>query len=194
MRPGEPAELRPPARGRGCARVKAFYLFALLLPAAPASSQVFKDAAVAEVEPFVVCEAPRGEPVAAPGTEEGSIETGGDIPRNTWTTTEVPLVREVTFGVRARSASETFDPVTITWSHPPFENGTSNQSFENRLYPDGDVYSAYRIERDSEMVAGEWVLTASHAGRELYRVSFILGAAEADPEIARQCAGVPRSE
>jgi len=63
------------------------------------------DPSLAVAEPFVVCEEPRSGTQAAPGTEEGSIETDGAPPSGTWLTTEVPLVREVTFGVRARTIS-----------------------------------------------------------------------------------------
>jgi len=68
------------------------------------------------------------------------------------------------------------------------------EGWQSRLHPAGDVYDAYRLERESELVPGDWTITATHAGRTLYRVTFTVGAEGADPAIAEACASVSRSE
>lgn len=101
----------------------------------------------------------------------------------------VPAVRGMAFGVRAQAA----DPagvggVTITVTHPPFVgSGETQASFQTAVPGDGLSGFYYRLDRDAEVVPGEWVFEAEANGVRLYRISFRTYLPPAGDGLIREC-------
>lgn len=102
----------------------------------------------------------------------------------------IPAVRGIAFGVRAQAVDPTgIGGVTVTVTHPPFVgSGETVSTFNADVTGNGLSGFYYRLDRDQEVVPGEWVFDARAAGELVYSVSFRTYAPDVTDGLLRECA------
>ena len=137
----------------------------------------------------VVCGPPVIGSSPAPDTIAGTTHIVAEDPPFIAEITQVPAVLGIGFGVKAQAMNpDGLSDVTINVTHPPMgRGGITQQSYQTWISGADTSMSFYQFDEEYERVTGTWTFTASHAGDELFSVSFDVVPPTALPELAEAC-------
>ena len=127
----------------------------------------------------------------APETASGVINIVPVIPDFQFRQKLVPAEVGIGFGVLARAPlGVTFDPVTVTVTHPPYgDSGIEVEQWVTDIDA-GQNLMGFSFDHSHELVLGEWTFSATtQDGQELFHIAFEVVAPEFMPQVISTCFG-----
>lgn len=157
--------------------------------ALPLSGVAQTSDAIASLSAGVVCGPPVIGSSPAPDTIAGSTHIIAEDPPFIAEIRQVPAVIGIGFGVKAQARDPSgLSDVTMTVTHPPIgDAGTTTQSYRSWVSGTEPSMTFYQFDEEYERVTGTWTFTATHAGEELFAVSFDVVPPQALPDLAAAC-------
>jgi len=140
-----------------------------------ADAQIYIDnAKISEFEYGLVCDLVISGSEPAPDTDVGEINIIGSDFNFTTNGTIVPAILGLSFGVKLRMHhGDEANDVVIKVKHPPLKNtGTTEQSWITTLDSEGLSTQLYTFDLPSELVTGDWTISAYKDDTLLYSVVF----------------------
>jgi len=148
---------------------------------------------VTDVEYGLVCDLPISGTEIAPDTDKGEINViDGDFTFSTHGNV-VPAVLGMSFGVKARTISpDHIEGVLFKSTHPPLkDSGVTEESWIGSIGPEEYSSQLYSFEVPTELVTGEWSLSAHKDGELIYYTRFNVVDPDKAPAYLRQlCKGL----
>ena len=171
-----------------------FICLAFAGTASHAESPLYYDKTnVTDVEYGLVCDLRISGTEIAPDTDKGEINViAGDFAFTTHGNV-VPAVLGMSFGIKTRSISPDYiEGVLFKSTHPPLkDSGVTEESWFGSIGPEEYSSQLYSFEVPTELVTGEWTLSAHKDEELIYRIVFNVVSPDKAPVYLKQlCKGL----